>query len=226
MKKQKGRQSDLKKIDKVTTTKIALLATAILLFIWSILGAGASLAWFADETPVVKNIFNFSRFEIEVTYKDEESISYKPVEIDTNIFGFESIYEPGYTRISYLKVKNIGTVDIKYKLSLDVRRVVNATSAEGTEIYLPDYIKYGVRFADGEEDLTREIARERAPEYIATMALNTFSEWDTVTLEPGQERYIALVTYMPEQVGNEANYRDVMPEIEVGITVYAEQAHT
>ena len=45
------------------------------------------------------------------------------------------------------------------------------------------------------------------------------------TFEAGEDpHYAALIIYMPEEVGNVANYRgDTVPEVELGITVKAEQ---
>lgn len=208
---------------KWTTAKIALAVSAVLMAIWSVLGTSASLAWFQDTTPVVKNVFTFGEFDLEVFYKTPEG-NYEEVMLETDIFGDEALYEPGYTRIAWLKVKNSGTVDMRYKLSVDVRSVVTSVSVLGNEIYLPDYLKYGLVFADDEETLTRLAARNSAGEDLADLALNAFSEWDTAVLEPGDERYVLMVIYMPEEVGNAANYRGTQPMVTLGITVYGEQA--
>jgi len=42
----------------------------------------------------------------------------------------------------------------------------------------------------------------------------------------GSSRYVALIVWMPEDVGNEANYMrgSVVPRVELGITVFAQQA--
>jgi len=46
-------------------------------------------------------------------------------------------------------------------------------------------------------------------------------------LQPGSERYIALIVRMPEEVGNAANYRGVIvPRVDLGITVKASQEGT
>lgn len=205
------------------TTKIALLVGVILLAIWSVLGTGASLAWFQDETPVVKNVFNFAEFDIELLYKNDVTDGYAPVKIDTNIFGDEAIYEPNYTQVVYLKVTNIGTIDMKYRLSIDVRSATVARSILGNEIYLPNYLRYGVIFGDAEAVLTRQLAQEHAVFEMADLRFNTYSQWDSVTVAPGESRYVALIVYMPEEIGDEANYRGDAPDVELGITVYAEQ---
>jgi hypothetical protein len=64
--------------------------------------------------------------------------------------------------------------------------------------------------------------REKANE-IATMKLQSY-DTDVAALAPGETSYLALVVRMPEEVGNEANYRkDIQPKVELGIIVKAEQ---
>ncbi len=213
------------KTERRLTARIALALGVLLFVLWSILGTGVSLAWFTDETQVVKNVFNFATFDFEVSYKNDTVTDYAPVEIDTNIFGDEALYEPGYTQVVYLKVKNISGISMNYRLSADIRSVTVGRSIFGSDIYLPNYLRYGVVFGDAEADLTRESARETAENEMEELTLNSYSEWDSVTLSPGEERYVTLIVYMPEHVDNFANYRgDAVPSVEMGLTVYAEQA--
>ncbi len=214
------------KINRDRAAKIALAVGICLLVMWSVLGTGVTLAWFTDQTPPVKNVFNFSNFDFEVSYKNDTLTDYAPVEIDTNIFGNEALYEPGYTQVVYLKVKNICEIPMNYKLSLDVRSVTTAKNVFGSDIYLPNYLRYGVLYGDSEASLTREQAQtDSSIREMADLALNTYSEWDSVTLSPGQERYVSIIVYMPQEVSNVANYRgNTVPTVEMGLTVYAQQA--
>jgi hypothetical protein len=55
------------------------------------------------------------------------------------------------------------------------------------------------------------------------MKLQNYST-EVAALNPGDTAYLALVVRMPEEVGNEANYREgVIPKVELGIIVKAEQ---
>ncbi len=214
----------MKILHRNMTAKIALVAGLVLLALWSVLGAGTSLAWYMDETPVVKNVFNFAEFEIAVEYKNDTMTDYDPLELDTSIFNDKALYEPGYTQVVYLKVKNLSTIDIEYKLAVDLRSVITAKNVYGNEIYLPEYLRYGVLFGAEEAELDRELAQLSAPRELAELKLNSYSEWDSVIMPPDSERYVAIVVYMPQDVGNEANCRDDhLPEVELGITVFAQQ---
>ena len=206
------------------TTKITLAIGVLLLVVTILLGTGASLAWFADETPAIKNVFHFPGFDLKVEYKNDVVTDYTPLEMYDEIFNDEALYEPGYTQVVYLKIINNSEIDMKYKLSVDIRSVITAANAEGEEIYLPDHLRYGVIFGAEEAELDRELARGHAEREMAELELDTFTAWDDEVIPPEGVRYAAIVVYMPEEVGNEANTRDDhLPEVELGVTVYAQQ---
>ena len=213
-----------KKNKKRITAKIALMLGVVLLVLWGVLGTGASLAWFTDEDVELKNVFNFAEFDMELEYKNHNMDKYEPVDLDTNIFAEDALYEPGYTQLVYLKVKNVGEAEFKYKLSLDVRDYTLGKNIFGGDIYLPDHLRYGVLFSDSDEGLTRALAQESAKEKMEFLKLNTYTLNDEVVVAPGEERYVAVVVYMPESVDNVANFRgDVVPEVKLGVTVFAHQ---
>lgn len=213
---------------KKLTTKIALTACIAMLVVWSVLGAGTSLAWFKDETPVNMNIFNFPDFDVNVKYKTSDMADYEDMRSDVNVFGDGVAFEPGYTRVVYLKIINNGDVDLKYRLAVCAVDAKKGTSVLGNEIYLPNYLRYGVVFGDSEAELNRELAQSVADGSLSELATNSFSRWDTELIEGDRNlsraRYAALVVYMPKEVGNEANYRgNDAPDVTLGIAVYAEQ---
>lgn len=221
-------------------TKKALALSICLFVLWGILGAGASIAWFTDTDEVQKNRFYFGDMELEVSHMLEDG-SFEKVTAETRIFDDHALYEPGYTQVVYLKVKNKGDVPFDYRLAVDVNDVTIGTNIFGGRLYLPDYLKFGVEFSDDLDGLIRGVVADRVhAQGIARIdfpaepvnngaqyPLNTYSRIDEPALQPGAERYIALIVCMPESVGNEANYRgDVVPTVEMGITVAASQEGT
>ena len=218
-------------------TKVALALSVCLVILWAILGAGTTIAWFTDETPVAKNTFDIGDMNLVVSYKNEDG---EWIEIDKNteVFDDEALYEPGYTQVVYLKIENKGNVDFDYKLSVDMISFVAGVNGMGRPIYLPNYLKFGAAITDTEEELTREVARTLATDDMddgeqpekEMLPLNTYSssigQLDAEAGE-GSIDYAALIIYMPEEVGNEANYRGTeIPEVALGITVFASQRGT
>ena len=215
---------------KKSYTKIALTLSICLLMIWALLGTGTTIAWFTDTSETQKKTFFIGDLDLVVSHKLEDG-TYEEIESDTKVFDDEALYEPGYVQVVNLKVENKGDVPFEYQLSVDVNDVTVAKSVLGNDIYLPNYLKYGVLFGADEAQLTRDtaklIAEKDFSEKAMNVPLNVYSEKDSVVLQPNDERYIALIVRMPEIVGNAANYRGVIvPRVDLGITVKASQEGT
>lgn len=202
--------------------QIALALSLCALIIWGILGTGASLAWFTDTSPEINNIFHFAEFDVEVSHRLTDG-KWEEVDSQTKIFDEEALYEPGYVQVVYLKVENKGTVPFEFYTSVNVNGCIVATNVFGQEFMLQDHLKFGITTADTEEAMKNSVPnREKAVE-IADMPLKNY-DTETTVLKPGATKYIALIVRMPEEVGNIANYRgNTIPEVELGITVKADQ---
>ena len=202
--------------------RIALALSLCTVILWGILGTGASIAWFTDTTPEIKNIINMADFEAEVLFKTKNG-NYEKIDGRTDIFSNESLYEPGYTQIVYFKVNNKGDIPFKYQTAVIIDSFVSGTNMFGQTLNLQEYLRFGVVNADTENELDRILSTRQSARTIATSPLNRYeSSFDT--LNPGQTGYMALVVYMPDEVGNDANYRGLpVPEVKLGISVNASQ---
>lgn len=212
---------------KKIATKLALAFSVCLFILWGILGAGSTLSWFVDSAPGIKNNFIVPELDLKVSYKNDVVTEYTVIESDTKVFNDRALYEPGYTQVVYLKVENAGEVDFTYKISVNVSNYVDSINVYGQNLHLPNYLRFGVLFGAEEAELTRQLAQSSAEEEMDQLSskLNTYAKVDDVVVKAGQTRYIALVVYMPEEVGNEANFRSDVgaPVVELGITLYAQQ---
>ena len=206
-----------------TFTKVALVLSVCLMIIWCILGTGSSIAWFVDESPAIRNNFNFAEFDLVVSHKTENG--YEEVKADTKIFDDEALYEPGYVQVVYLKIENKGTVGFDYDLAVvpNLQTIVRAKNVYGHDIYLPEFLKFGVVFADTEAELTQKLENRDLAKQQATAALSSYTSKPD-NLQAGEEKYVAVIIRMLEEVGNAANYRgNTLPSVELGITVQAVQ---
>lgn len=209
------------------STKALVLSVCLMIF-WTLLCTGTTLAWFSDETPVVKNSFVVDTIDLAVSYKNDLLTDYEPVTNQTSVFNDYALYEPGYTQVVYLRVENPGDIDFKYKLSVDQLSYVDGTSINGKNIHLPNYLRFGVLFAQSEPELDREVAKTIADmEMLEAFPLNQYSRVDDVIVPVGGNRYVAIIVWMPEKVGNEANYEkgSNIPQVKLGLTVFAQQAN-
>lgn len=209
-------------------TKVALAFSACLFLIWWALGTGATLAWFSD-ADTVRNDFKIGLIDLDVSYRNDIVTTYTPLQGTTTAFNDKALYEPGYTQVVWLKIDNNGDVDFNYKLAVTVNRVIESENMWGDPIYLPNYLRYGIVFGETEAAVQQQVqdrltARKNAPDDWNT--LGTWSDISPYTFEVGEDsHYAALIVYMPEEVNNVANYRGTTdPRVELGITVFAQQA--
>ena len=205
-----------------------LLSMYLLLF-WAVLGTGATLAWFSDTTPVAKNTFNVALMDLDVWFRNDTMTDYARLTENTPIFNNHAIYEPGYTQVVRLRIENPGDVEFQYKVAVNVNSYTTSLNKFGATFSLPPYLRYGVLFSASEAELDRALAQSLADQDMEKLLnLNTYSAYDTVTVVSGGARYVALVVYMPEETGNEANYKKPasQPYVDLGITIYAQQADT
>jgi len=211
-------------------TKAALALSTCLLILWWALGTGATLAWFSD-TDTVRNEFRVGRLKMDVSYRNDIVTDYTPLEGTTKAFNDEALYEPGYTQVVYLKIDSLGDVPFNYKIAVTVEDFTNGKNVWNEDIYLPNYLRYGVVFGESEADVQRQVKDRLAARSNALNdwgALGTWSEISPYTYDVGEDaHYAALIVYMPEEVGNAANYRGFTePKVEMGVMVFAQQADT
>jgi len=220
-------------------TKTALCVSIALLILWSLLGAGASLAWFTDTVTDVRNQFIIGQADIKVSYYSlVPNPTYDFRELlptTTDLFDDQALYEPGYTKVVYLKIENIGNIPVDFKVSVTANSWVDGRNALGNAIHLPSYLKFGVLVDNSLSDLTAAVnAVGGRPDArnIAALDMDDYEDLNrynsnSASLDVTDTKYAAIVVYMPEEVGNAANYvGDNQPSVNLGVTVLASQAGT
>lgn len=210
-------------------TKVALALSACLFVLWWALGTGATLAWFSDH-DTVRNEFQVGLLKMNVAYRNDTMQSYSDLQGSTAVFNDKALYEPGYTQVVFLEITNTGDTAFRYKLAVTVADSVEGENLWGEEIYLPNYLRYGVVFGKTEAEVQQKVADRLAAKNNAPNdwgALGTWSEISPNILDTADKtHYAALIVYMPEEVGNRANYRGTdIPQVALGITVFAQQAN-
>lgn len=202
--------------------KITMAVSLCVLILWGIMGTGTSLAWFTDSSSEIKNIINPAEFKLEVSHRLENG-DYETIEGETDIFDDKALYEPGYTQVVYLKVENTGTVEFNYQTAVIIRSYVSGFNLLGGTINLQEHLRFGLVTADTPAELDAKVATRQQAQALATEELNDYHS-GIEKLDAGKTKFMALVLYMPEEVGNDANYRGLpVPEVKLGISVTATQ---
>lgn len=203
--------------------------SACLFILWWALGTGATLAWFSD-TDTVRNEFQIGLLKLDVDYKNDIVTDYETLQGATRAFNDQALYEPGYTQVVYLRIDNLGDMAFKYKVAVTVEDFDIGKNVWGDDIYLPNYLQYGVVFGKTEADVKTQVrdrleAKTHAPNEWGT--LGTWSEVSPYIFDVDDEyHYAALIVHMPEEIDNAANYRGAtQPTVDLGIKVFAQQAN-
>ena len=204
-----------------------LAASTAAVALWLILGPASSMAWLTYTAPGKRNSFQVGKMDLTVEYRRPDMADYEKVTEDTRIFSDEALYEPGYTQLVYLRMGNRGDIAFDYEITVRDFAAVDSTNVYGDVLHLPDHLRFGLITAASEPELERRAAQAIASEDMEAYChrLGEYSRRGT-QLTAGQTEYAALVVFMPEDVGNEANYRGDVPQVSLGVTINAQQAGT
>ncbi len=207
--------------------KKALICSLFSMMFCTSMFVGSTYAWFTDEVVVPTNQIVAGNLDVELYAKNSEG-NYQTVGSETKLFKENTYWEPGHLEVVNLKVSNVGTLALKYQLSIDARNEKSGINVDGNPFNLSDYIMFAA--IDGDQTYeTRDDALTAAKAATPTK-LGELNYTNEATLLPGDttnptSKYVTIVVYMPgEEVGNVANYRGEAPTIDLGVKLVATQA--
>lgn len=215
---------------KVGGTKRALLTSVLALVLSLAMLAGSTFAWFTDTASTGVNRIVSGNLDVGLQYwgvGEDGQKKWLTAEDSKKLFDENALWEPGYTQIVYLKVKNDGNLALTYAMQITPVHETVGVNVDGEEFKLSDYIKFGwTAFTVDGTGAPVALGREAAQTGVGDGAQlgTTLHRQAAEPLAAGAEELVALVAWMPEDVGNEANYSTVQPTIELSLKVLATQA--
>ena len=203
--------------------KNALLHSILALLLCFSMLIGTTFAWFTDSVTSSNNRIMTGNLDVDMEYWN--GTAWDTVGENTALFSPNALWEPGYTEVVYLKVLNKGNLALKYRLGVNIAGEVGSVNKAGEEFLLSGYIKFGVVDLGTTEAryATRTDARGAL---TSTKLISEGYSSDIGEIEAnGAPHYIALVVYMPEETGNEANHDSDYdaPVITLGVSLEATQ---
>ena len=213
---------------KQKSTKRALLMSALSLLMCVSMLIGSTFAWFTDSVISGNNKIAAGNLDIELEYYN--GTEWKTVNGATNLFD-ETLWEPGHTDVVYLRLRNIGSLALKYELAINIVSETPGINVAGEEFYLSDYIRMGVvENINGQTNPYSKDDAGRAKAIAAATNATVISDGyaaDGEMEKDANDLYMAVVVYMPTSVDNVANYRGATaPEINLGINLIATQLNS
>lgn len=212
---------------KVGGTKRALLTSVLALVLSLAMLAGSTFAWFTDTASTGVNRIVSGNLDVGLEYWGGAESGWLTAENSEDLFDKNALWEPGYTQIIYLRVANNGNLALTYAMQITPVRETVGVNVDGEEFKLSDYIKFGwTAFTVDGDGAPVALDREAAQTGVGDGAQlgTTLHRQAAEPMEAGAEELVALVAWMPEDVGNEANYSTVQPTIELSLKVLATQA--
>ena len=202
------------------TTKRALLSSVVALFLCCAMLMGTTYAWFTDSVTSANNVIKSGNLDVEFEYWN--GTEWVDVAGKSDILT-NTLWEPGVTEVAYLRIANAGSLALKYQLGINILSETKGKNVAGDDLVLSDYIQFGVV-----ENVNGETGDydDRAAAVAAVADAKKISAGYTKasSMESGDELYLALVVWMPESVGNEANHNgEDIPQINLGLNIVATQ---
>ena len=213
------------------STKRALLGSVVAMVLCLAMLIGATFAWFTDTASTGVNKIQAGNLDVALEYSTDFK-TWNKVTDTTKLFEDSTVWEPGRTEVVYLRVKNAGTLALKYTVGMYNINEGKGKNVAGEYYYLSDYVKLGAvettaAYADREAAINAVNAEAKTLKSIGSSAI--IGEDQMVMLAPEADaKTYALVLYMPTEVGNEANPKNNDPywasKFSFGISVNATQA--
>ena len=223
------------------STKRALISSALAILMCAAMLIGTTFAWFTDTASTAVNKIQAGNLDIKVEYRTTADGNWQLLDNATDMFGAEgTLFEPGHTRVVELRITNAGNLALKYKIGMNVVSETTGINKAGNPYKLSDYLKVattGIQQynpTDQISSLMEQLIFQKGDfgmwtaRDFANFELETDSNGNVHSLQPGAAQILGIKVYMPETVGNEANAisTEKAASISFGLNVVATQYTT
>ena len=221
------------------TSRRALLTSAMALVLCLVMLVGTTFAWFTDSVTSGVNTIKSGNLDVALSVKNTVGGDFTEVTGTTQVFQNSDKWEPGHVDFAVLKIENLGTLALKYKLGIVAASEKTGVTEDNTVIKLSEHLRYAVLSGDvtTEAGFDRAALLTKVGEGVKLSTVDGIAyytaegaESDETVLEVGKKgndaQLVTLVVWMPTTVGNEANHKTgtEAPSINMGVSLVATQA--
>ena len=193
-------------MSKTKVTKRALIISALSLVICISMLLGTTYAWFTDSVVSAGNIIKSGTLDVEMYYADGTKAvptAYEGEGAWTDastgaIFNYD-LWEPGYTQVRHIQIKNVGTLALKYKVQI----VANGTVSDLADVIDVYYMDPAEQIAD------RTDLAAKTPMGTLTAALAGMAATASGRLAAGKADTVTIALKMQESAGNEYQNKSI-----------------
>ena len=207
---------------KQKSTKRALLLSALSLLMCVSMLIGSTFAWFTDSVTSSGNKIKAGNLDVDLylwTADGQSEITNEtaPIfgganSIAATANNADTLWEPGKTQVVYLSIKNNGSLDLKYKVALDVK---DADADQN----LYEVMKYAIT----NDARCGAVVPWDAAKGVSVVPGVNATQANDVALKAGEEHFFALSVHMDEAAGNQYQGGEVDFDIRVLATQLASE---
>ncbi len=192
---------------KSKNTKRALLASILSMMLCMAMLVGSTFAWFTDSVTSGKNKIVAGSLDIELNYKNAKMAASgenfaEVLPTTENLFvsseGGAIRWEPGVTAVTYLELKNVGNLALKYSLSVSAEDTVVGNDGAALSKVLKTAVVEIEASKVGSYNRDAAIA---AAEAADAQGVLTYAKTGTMTAQ-NETLYLAMIVYFPKEIGN------------------------
>ena len=157
---------------KKRRTRRALINSVISLIICFSMLLGTTFAWFTDSASTGMNQIIAGNLDIELVDANGKS-----VQGSTELFSEPKLWEPGAVSYAQLQVKNVGTLDLKYNMSINYQDVNDLNGHKLSEV-----LEYAI-IDSNVIDSTKSATEQRTAVLAAAIASTNKGDLDSYKYE-------------------------------------------
>lgn len=221
----------------------ALLGSLITMLLCCAMLLGTTFAWFTDSASSKVNPIQTGTLSLRLQYavdtNEQGELNWQTVpENENRVALFDaaegSLFEPGFTGVTYLRVVNTGNLDLKYRYKITVEE--NQVGRRGdTNIDLTNFLQLKSLHTDSSAVVINEAFWDDVS-FMNSTTNTSETGWTGVAFDSGEDNApmvragetgspIAVMVQMPVSVGNAANSDgSVLPSISLRFHLTAIQA--
>ncbi len=194
---------------KKYSTKRALIASVLLLALCFTALVGTTFAWFTDSATSTGNIIKTGTLDVEMYWADgTEAVPTEDegwTDASTGaIFNYDK-WEPGYVQVRHIKIANVGTLALKYKVNI----IANGEVTDLADVIDVYYVDPAVQVSDRAQ-LTESNKLGTLTEVLAALG-----ETGNGELAAGASDTITIAFKMQETAGNDYKNKSIGTDFSV-----------
>ncbi len=205
-------------------TRRALLASILSMLLCAAMLVGSTFAWFTDSVTSGSNQIIAGNLDVEL-YHSNGNVSNEQVAENTKLFvnadGTDILWEPGVMVYENFTVKNVGSLALKYKLTVNAG---DFNIVEGTDQSLKDVLKVAIL----DEAFTGDRTAAQALTFDKTLA--DFEKNGNIAAKAADDTYAIVIYWEPSAADNDYNLNNDKESsdgdplfIELGVNLVATQ---